>query len=86
VASPIIPTLTPASGTLPATTIEARISAQAPLGSVSGSITNTSNLASQADVDVSGGVVLIEISPANLNGCDAMNSGQPHPKGINWRS
>jgi hypothetical protein len=37
-------------------------------------------------VDVSGGVVLIEISPATFKGCDAMNSGQPHPKGINWRS
>ena len=49
-------TLTPSSGTVPTTTIYARITASASVGSISGNITNTSTGATEQDVAVSGTV------------------------------
>jgi streptogramin lyase/uncharacterized protein YkwD len=50
-------TLTPGNGTLATTTISARISAAAALGTISGKITDTSTGAPEQDVSVSGMVI-----------------------------
>ena len=52
-------TLTPSSGTLATTTIDARISASAALGGISGSITDISAGAAEMNVSVSGLVITV---------------------------
>jgi hypothetical protein len=62
--------LTPTSGTVMTTTIEARISASAAVGSISGKITDVSPGATERDVSVSGTVnpaPAITVSPTSLN-------------------
>ena len=49
-------TLTPTTGTLATTTIQARISASASVGSITGNITNVSTGATEKDISVSGTV------------------------------
>ena len=60
-------TLPESGGILTSTTIDARISAAASVGSISGNITNTSTGATEQDVAVSGTVLpVVTSSSANL--------------------
>ena len=64
-------TLTPSSGTVTPTTVEARIQAAASVGSITGSITNVSTGATTQDVTVSGTVnavpPTVSVSTSSLN-------------------
>ena len=63
-------TLIPTSGTVATTTVEARITAAAGVGSISGSITNASTGASEMDITVTGSVIAVPptltVSPSTL--------------------